>query len=79
MRHVPVLLNEVIESLQLKPGMNVIDCTLGDGSHAEAILKKTAPTGRLLGIDADPESLLRAKNYLYELEPRGVCRDNFHT
>ncbi|MEK7624042.1 MAG: 16S rRNA (cytosine(1402)-N(4))-methyltransferase RsmH [Patescibacteria group bacterium] len=78
MRHVPVLLNEVIESLQLKPGMNVIDCTLGDGSHAEAILKKTAPNGRLLGIDADPESLLRAKNYLYEFANRvAFVRDNF--
>jgi len=78
MRHVPVLLNEVIESLQLKPNVNVIDCTLGDAGHAEEILKRTAPNGILLGIDADPESILRAKNYLYEYQKQVIfVRDNF--
>ena len=78
MKHVPVLLNEVIDLLQLKPGMNVIDCTLGDGGHAEKILEKMAPNGRLLGIDADPESILRAKKFLYPLQDRILfVRDNF--
>src|SRR3990167_2068072 len=78
MRHVPVLLKEVIEALQLKSGMNTIDCTLGDAGHSEAILEKTGPNGRLLGIDADPESLLRAKQYLYRFDERVVyVRDNF--
>lgn len=78
MRHIPVLLNETIEALRLKPGDNVIDCTLGDGGHAEAVLEKTSPGGMVLGIDADPESLLRAKRYLYRFEDRLVCvRDNF--
>lgn len=78
MRHIPVLLNETIEALRLKPGDNVIDCTLGDGGHSETILEKTEPDGRVLGIDADPESLLRAKRYLYRFEDRLVCvRDNF--
>lgn len=78
MRHVPVLLNEVLENLELKPGMNVVDCTLGDAGHSEEILKKTAPSGKLLGIDADPESLLRAKQYLYTFEGRVTfVRDNF--
>lgn len=78
MRHVPVLLEEVIESLQLAPVMNVIDCTLGDGGHAEEILKKTAPDGKLLGIDADLESLLRAKQFLQRFGERvAFIQDNF--
>lgn len=78
MRHVPVLLNEVITLLDLKPNTNAIDCTLGDGGHGEAILVKIAPKGRLLGIDSDPESLLRAKQHLYNFGDRATyVRDNF--
>ncbi len=78
MRHVPVLLKETIEFLNLKPGQNVLDCTLGDAGHSEAILEKTAPNGKLLGIDADPESVLRAKQYLYRFGERVTfARDNF--
>lgn len=77
-RHIPVLLNEVLEALNLAPGRNIIDCTLGDAGHAEEILKKTAPQGRLLGIDADTESILRAKKYLYDYQDRVFfVRDNF--
>lgn len=77
-RHIPVLLNEVIQSLDLKSGDNIIDCTLGDGGHAEKILEATAPDGKLLGIDTDPESLLRAKQFLNTFENRVIfVRDNF--
>jgi 16S rRNA (cytosine1402-N4)-methyltransferase len=64
-RHVPVLLSEVVERLNLKKGLHVVDCTLGDGGHSEAILEKIGYSGKLLGIDADTESLLRAKQNLY--------------
>lgn len=78
MRHVPVLIDEVINSLQLKPGMNVVDCTLGDGGHAERMLAATAPDGRLLGLDADPESILRARKFLHNYGERVTCVwDNF--
>ncbi len=78
MRHVPVLLNETIDLLNLKPGDNVIDCTLGDAGHSEAMLEKISPNGKLLGIDADPESVLRAKQYLYRFGERvNFVRDNF--
>lgn len=77
-RHVPVLLNEVLESLNLKAGMKVIDGTLGDAGHSEKILEAIGPTGKLLGIDADPESLLRAKQFLHKFEKQVVLvRDNF--
>ncbi len=78
MRHTPVLLNEAIQSLQLKPGMNVVDCTLGDGGHAEVVLGKIGLKGKLLGIDADVEGLLRAKRFLYKFDKQLiVVRDNF--
>ena len=78
MKHVPVLPNEIAESLQLKPNANVIDCTLGDGGHAEMMLEKIAPNGKLLGIDADQESLFRAKKNLYGFDERVIfVRDNF--
>jgi 16S rRNA (cytosine1402-N4)-methyltransferase len=78
MRHIPVLLNESIEALQLKPGSSVVDCTLGDAGHAEEILKRTAPEGKLLGIDADPEAILRASKYLHEFGERvKLVRNNF--
>lgn len=78
MRHVPVLLNEVVENLNLHSGDKVIDCTLGDAGHSEAILEKISPNGKLLGIDADPESVLRAKQYLYRFGEQAIfIRDNF--
>lgn len=55
-----------------------MDCTLGDAGHSEKILEIIGPTGKLLGIDADPESLLRAKQYLYSFQKQVVfVRDNF--
>jgi len=78
MRHIPVLIKETIDLLNLLPGKNAVDCTLGDAGHAEAILEKTAPNGKLLGIDADVESILRAKRNLYRFEERVIfVRDNF--
>lgn len=78
MRHVPVLVNEVIESLALAPGMTVVDCTLGDAGHAERMLAAIGPTGRLVGFDADPESLARSQTYLQPYEAQTtLVRENF--
>lgn len=77
-RHTPVLLQEVIDGLALQPGMRIVDCTLGDAGHAGAILQQIRPDGTLLGIDADPESLLRAKQFLRDAGDQAVfVRDNF--
>ncbi len=57
MAHVPVMMAEVLQFLDPKPNQNFVDCTLGDGGHAAAILEKTAPNGKLLGIDADAEAI----------------------
>ncbi|MEZ4293084.1 MAG: 16S rRNA (cytosine(1402)-N(4))-methyltransferase RsmH [Myxococcota bacterium] len=58
--HEPVLLAETLGLLDLKPGSLVVDGTLGGGGHAEAILERTAPDGRLVGLDLDPEALREA-------------------
>jgi len=62
--HVPVLLNEAIEALAVQPGGRYIDCTLGAGGHAAAILEQSSPGGQLLGIDADPEAIKIAQSRL---------------
>ena len=57
--HIPVLLEKVIEYLDPKPGDNFVDCTIGETGHTKAILEKTAPHGKVLGIDVDLNSLKR--------------------
>ncbi len=71
-KHIPVLLDEVIEGLKLKPNYNVIDATLGGGGHAQAILKKIAPQGKLVGFDLDLEAIKLAKNNLKEYRDRVI-------
>jgi 16S rRNA (cytosine1402-N4)-methyltransferase len=62
--HVPVLLEEVIEALQVQRGGRYVDCTVNGGGHAEAILEECTPGGQLLGIDADPEAIKTARERL---------------
>jgi 16S rRNA (cytosine1402-N4)-methyltransferase len=60
-RHQPVLLQECLELLRVAPGALVIDGTVGYGGHAEAILERTAPDGKLLGLDRDAAALDAAR------------------
>jgi len=62
--HKPVLLNESIDGLAVRPGGRYIDCTLGGGGHSLAILEGSQPGGELLGIDADPSALKNAATTL---------------
>ena len=55
--HLPVLLREVLESLNPGPGGTYVDATIGLGGHAEEILKFIGSEGRLIGIDKDEEAL----------------------
>jgi 16S rRNA (cytosine1402-N4)-methyltransferase len=65
--HVPVLLEEALKYLQPIPGGQYIDGTLGGGGHTEAILARSAPDGRVLGIDADAQALERVGARLADL------------
>jgi len=55
MMHVPVLLRQTIEYLQVRENENFIDCTLNGGGHAKEILKRNGPKGKVLGIEIDEE------------------------
>jgi len=68
--HKPVLLNEVLEALNPQKNENFIDCTVGGGGHAEAILERTGPNGKLLGFDWDPEAIKRSKERLVKYKNR---------
>jgi len=78
MAHIPVLLNEVLKYLNLQPNQNFVDATVGDGGHARAILENIAPDGKLIAIDRDVDSIVRAKSNLKEFENRVIfVNDSF--
>lgn len=66
--HKPVLLNEVVEWMNLNAGFCIVDCTVGGGGHAEAILERLGPTGIYVAIDRDLQTLARAKEKLLKYE-----------
>lgn len=76
--HKPVLVREVIDSLQCRAGAVYVDGTLGGGGHAFEILKNSAPDGRLIGIDADGDALQEAQKRLSPFRDRAVLvKGNF--
>lgn len=52
--HRPILVAEILEALNPKPGERAVDCTLGYGGHAAELLRRLSPGGCLLGLDVDP-------------------------
>jgi 16S rRNA (cytosine1402-N4)-methyltransferase len=76
--HEPVMLEECISALQVQRGGRYIDCTVGGGGHAAAILEESSPGGRLIGIDADPHAIRVARG---KLKPYGkdaiLVNENF--
>jgi 16S rRNA (cytosine1402-N4)-methyltransferase len=77
-RHVPVLLNETLDLLRPQSGGRYVDGTLGGAGHAAAILERSSPDGRLLGIDRDPEAIERARERLADFGARAiVVNDSF--
>lgn len=59
--HRAILRDEVIRVLDPRPGEVAVDCTLGYGGHARALLERLAPGGRLLALDVDPIELPRTE------------------
>ncbi len=63
-RHVPVLLEEAIEYLQVRPGSTILDATVGLAGHASEIVRRLGAAGKLIGFDRDPQALALAKERL---------------
>jgi 16S rRNA (cytosine1402-N4)-methyltransferase len=59
--HVPIMVDEVLACTRPRPGDVVLDCTLGGGGHARALLMRVQPGGRLIGLDVDPIELARTE------------------
>lgn len=77
-RHEPVLLNEVLEWMNVKPDGVYCDGTLGGGGHSGAILKASGGTARLYGIDRDENAILAASERLKDYPGFTAIRGNFH-
>ena len=67
-KHKPVLLNECIEGLKIKPDGIYVDGTLGGAGHSKEILKRLSSKGLLIGIDRDEDALNAAKENLKEFK-----------
>ncbi|MBU4452991.1 16S rRNA (cytosine(1402)-N(4))-methyltransferase RsmH [Patescibacteria group bacterium] len=80
MEHIPVLLTEVLEALNLRPNITVVDATLGLGGHTRKILDSTKPSGKVIGFDRDARNIDLAKEKLSDFEGRIVyVNDSFST
>ncbi len=78
LRHLPVLLNEVLTYLNCQPGRIYVDGTVGSGGHARAILQRSFPSGFLIGLDWDGEAIQRARENLDPFAGRFVLfEENF--
>lgn len=77
-RHIPVMLDEVVEHLACRPGKVIADGTVGGAGHAEAICRKIMPGGTLVGLDQDADAVRHAEQ---RLAPYGsgvrLFHDNF--
>ena len=68
--HVPVLLSEVLELVAARPGGLYVDATLGAGGYTEALLRASAPSGRVVAFDRDREAIEAAKARLRDYSDR---------
>lgn len=79
MTHLPVLLQETLDGLNIRPGGTYIDGTVGAGGHALGLLTRSAPDGRLLGLDLDPVALGQARDTLAPFGDRAILRQASYT
>ncbi|MBI1833142.1 MAG: 16S rRNA (cytosine(1402)-N(4))-methyltransferase RsmH [Planctomycetes bacterium] len=76
--HRPVLLNEMLQIIDPRPGMIVVDCTLGWAGHAAELLTFIGPSGLLIGLDMDAENLPKARERLESIgHPFHLHHSNF--
>ena len=76
-KHIPVMLDDVLEYLKPKPGQFFIDCTLGGAGYTIKIAKKAGKDGKVLGIDLDPIAIKNAKIKIKEFKNIIIAKGNF--
>ncbi|MBO8168060.1 MAG: 16S rRNA (cytosine(1402)-N(4))-methyltransferase RsmH [Thermoanaerobacteraceae bacterium] len=76
--HKPIMLEECMELLQIKPDGTYVDCTLGGGGHSVAIARRLGNKGRLIGLDQDPQAIEAAGKRLQPYKDKvTLIRSNF--
>jgi 16S rRNA (cytosine1402-N4)-methyltransferase len=75
-KHIPVLLEEVIEKLNIRDGLTYVDMTLGGAGHSSEILKQI-PNGHLYGFDQDEFAISKANEKLASFSNYTIIQDNF--
>ncbi len=75
--HRPVLLNETIDNLCIKPGGTYVDGTLGGGGHAYEVVRRLSPQGRFIGIDQDADAIRAAGEKLADYRNVTLIRSNY--
>ena len=78
--HKSVLLDETIESLDIKPDGIYVDGTLGGGGHASEVCRRLGDKGRFIGIDQDADAIAAASERLKEFGDKvTIVRSNYET
>lgn len=77
MKHIPVLLKESIDLLDVRENKIYVDATLGGGGHSKEILKKLNGTGHLYSFDLDPYAINKNKDLLKKYSNFTIINDNF--
>ena len=77
-KHKPVLLNEVIAGLDIKPGGVYVDCTIGGAGHSFEIMKKLNKNGFLYGFDRDQNAIDASSEKLKKFSNFKIIKSNFH-
>jgi 16S rRNA (cytosine1402-N4)-methyltransferase len=76
LRHTPVMVREVLEYLDPKPGDTIVDCTFGAGGHTEALLERMQYQGKVIAIDADRQALMLGRERFVD-KPVELVQGNF--
>lgn len=75
-KHIPVLFNETIDALNVRPDGTYVDCTAGGGGHCAAVAERLT-TGRIIAIDQDPEAVANLQERFKNNGRVTIVHDNF--
>lgn len=75
-KHIPVLFNETIDALNVRPDGIYVDCTAGGGGHCAAVAERLT-TGRIIAIDQDPEAIANLQERFKDNGRVTIVHDNF--